>query len=214
MDNVRCTGNEGLLVNCTYLSNHNCDHSEDAGVTCGAIQCNNSDIRLVGGSNDNEGRVEVCINGTWGTVCDDLWDNDDATVVCNQLGIDGGKNFKITFACKNLIFLVAFAHTNAYFGSGTGPINMDNVRCTGNEGLLVNCTYLSTHNCAHSEDAGVTCGIQSECNDTDIRLVGGSNDNEGRVEVCFNGTWGTVCSDSWDNNDATVVCNQLGLGSS
>ena len=90
---------------------------------------------------------------------------------------------------------------------------MDNVQCTGNEELLVNCTYLSTHNCGHFEDAGVTCGA-IQCNNSDIRLVGGSNDNEGRVEVCFNGTWGTVCDDSWDNNDAIVVCNQLGLGSS
>ena len=100
MDNVQCTGNEGLLVNCTYLSTHNCGHFEDAGVTCGIHvppPCNNSDIRLVGGSNDNEGRVEVCINGTWGTVCDDDWGAPDAAVVCNQLGISGGMNFKHYF---------------------------------------------------------------------------------------------------------------------
>ena len=47
------------------------------------------------------------------------------------------------------------------------------------------------------------------CEDGTVRLQGGTSSN-GRVELCINGTWGTVCSDFWDNHDASVVCSQLG----
>ena len=53
------------------------------------------------------------------------------------------------------------------------------------------------------------CSSTVVCQDGDIRLEGGSTSNQGRIEVCMNETWGTVCHDSWDTTDARVVCRQL-----
>ncbi|XP_071798713.1 scavenger receptor cysteine-rich domain-containing group B protein-like isoform X2 [Asterias amurensis] len=154
-------------------------------------------IRLQGGLTDFEGRVEIYYQGSWGTICDDQWDNNDATVVCQQLGYLG----------------TAVAKTEAFFGEGTGDIVLDDVDCVGTESFLGRCQAkpLGDHNCGHGEDAGVVCSSPGGEVGNSIRLVGGSNDLEGRVEVFYKGAWGTVCDDEWDIRDAGVVCRQLGF---
>ena len=51
--------------------------------------------------------------------------------------------------------------------------------------------------------------IARECNETEVRLVDGQTPDDGRVEICLNGLWGSVCDDRWDIRDAEVVCRQL-----
>ncbi|KFO99542.1 Deleted in malignant brain tumors 1 protein, partial [Calypte anna] len=100
-------------------------------------------LRLSGGLNGCEGRVELERGSIWGTVCDDLWDLRDAEVVCRQLG------------CGRPMA----APGNARFGQGSGPIFLDDVECRGDEPSLQVCQHRGwgVHDCTHSEDASVVC---------------------------------------------------------
>ena len=145
-------------------------------------------------------------------MCDDLWDDNDATVICKQLGYSRGS-----------------ARVSAYFGEGSGLMLLDDVNCNGRESSILDCNQrkFSEHDCKHQEDAGVVCAGESSngmymlgllknnelsCLFFTVRLVDGSSSNEGRVEVYYNGRWGTVCNDGWNDNYASLVCTQLGFG--
>ena len=94
------------------------------------------------------GRVEVRqANGSWGTICDDQFDNREASVICKMFGYPKG-----------------IARPQAYFGQGTGLILMDDVECNGNEMSIFDCSYrdMNNHNCGHGEDSGVECSVEGE----------------------------------------------------
>ena len=122
---------------------------------------------MVGGNVGNEGRVEICLNNEWGTICDDNWSTNDAEVACSVLGFGyTGKTlhrFRLhrQFEVKSQFFLVsdALAFGSAHFGPGSGDIFLDNVDCTGSESSLLDCPHSTSVYCfrGHSEDAGVRC---------------------------------------------------------
>ena len=127
--------------------------------------------------------MEICNSNVWGTVCDDLWGATDAQVVCRQLGLSTtGKQYcysrsESNTAAQTFSFVIQILETDlcllpvlsigvtavsrAGFGQGTGQIWLDDVACTGTESRLIDCpaNSLGSHNCAHSEDAGVRCGM-------------------------------------------------------
>jgi len=53
--------------------------------------------------------------------------------------------------------------------------------------------------------------LRANCSDGDVRLVDGTALNDGRVEICFNNAWGTICNSGFDRLDAGVICQQLGF---
>ena len=92
--------------------------------------------------------MEIYYNSTWGTVCDDLWDINDAQVVCRQLGYPSAVS----------------APLYARFGQGSGRIWLENVQCQGNENYIRHCRWSRPwgfHDCDHSEDASVICSSKS-----------------------------------------------------
>uniref|UniRef100_A0A663FHK9 SRCR domain-containing protein n=1 Tax=Aquila chrysaetos chrysaetos TaxID=223781 RepID=A0A663FHK9_AQUCH len=219
---LQCVGNESRLISCRRGSSRDqpCTHANSAVVTCTQY----TGFRLVNGSTACAGRVEVQVLGTWGTLCASHWDLSDAHVLCRQLNcgfaesIPGGE----------------------HFGRGTGPVWRDSFHCDGTEAHLRQCpvTTLGASPCSHGNNAAVVCAgecwknrarVLMPCSPVPpkavasllspgsarsrrVRLVNGSGRCAGRVEIYYQGIWGTVCDDGWDLSDAAVVCHQLGCG--
>ena len=227
LDNVNCGGTERGLINCPAnpLGTHNCGHSEDAGVRCGATVttpttnttttyvCEQGAIRLKAGSSSTNGRVEICNNNTWGAVCRNLWNNVDAHVACRQLGLPSSSNVICCILCILKSLLSTGATVRSFYGYeyGVERFWLNEVSCTGTESRLVDCpsSGLGAYRCGGSS-ARVTCSGAITCAQGAIRLQGGTA-NSGRVEICNSFIWGTVCDDLWNNTNTRVACRQLGF---
>ncbi|XP_054371058.1 antigen WC1.1-like [Molothrus ater] len=186
-----CRGTEDALEQCSHegWGQHFCSHQSDVGVTCtDAVE-----LRLAGGGSPCAGRVEVKLQGHWGTVVDDSWDMADAEVVCQQLGC--GSASGAFFALD-------------HFGVGVGPISLALVNCSGDEATLWDCKIRGWGPYSinlHGSDTAVVCQGFSQ-------LVGGDGACAGRLEVRQGRAWVGVCEDEVDMKVAQVVCRELGCG--
>ncbi|XP_072182170.1 uncharacterized protein [Diadema setosum] len=142
--NITCFGTNGLGPTSTHVTH------------CPTRRIK---VRLVGGPNEKEGRVEIFCDGLWGTMCDYGLDLKEAHAVCRQLGYPRASAY----------------FTNAHFGQGSGPIWLDHgVYCpTGNENSLLECFRLpwgcyhsAWSSCGHDDDVGVRC--EGERNETAV----------------------------------------------
>ena len=194
LNNVNCGGRtEQYIGECSLEGwrNHNCSHQQDVAVSCTENTAVTS-VRLAGGSSST-GRLEVFHDGLWGTVCGDFFTAAAASVVCNMLRLGPGTKI----------------HNSRYITS-EGQIWLDDVRCNGTETDIAKCAHSDwgVHNCQHNDDVAISCALTK----VEVRLNGGRDPREGRLEVFHNGTWRSVCRDRFNDAAARVVCNMLGFG--
>ncbi|XP_069054161.1 scavenger receptor cysteine-rich type 1 protein M130-like [Lepisosteus oculatus] len=176
LDEVGCLGNESSLGECSsaWWGQHDCGHKEDVRILC-------SDHTLLRLSAGCSGQAEVYYNGTWGSICANSMTDSTVAVICKQLGC-GDKG--------------TVRETNSRLSPD--PKWLDFVSCRKHDSTLWQCpsSPWGQNDCTDREVAEITCSVPLA-----LRLAGGTNCS-GRVELRYEGSWGTVCDDSWDLQDA------------
>lgn len=184
---VGCVGNESSLLDCAAQLT-NCNHMEDAGVYCfGSIE---APITL-----GNNGLVMIQYSSEVKPICAVGWDTTAANVACRQLGFS---------SATSASSLTEQMETQAW---------LTDIRCNGDETVLSYCRHSGflRQNCPNNRFAGVSCSTERLVSVPYVqsRLVDGSARN-GRLEVYYEGEWGSVCPTDWRYSNALVVCRQLG----
>ncbi|KAF1654381.1 Scavenger receptor cysteine-rich domain-containing protein SCART1, partial [Aptenodytes patagonicus] len=153
--------------------------------------------RLANGSTTCSGRVELLHGGTWGTLCDYLWDLSAATALCQQL--DCGVALLIP--------------SGQSFGKGNGSFWNGTFSCKKNSSRLRDCpvNVLGHDECPAGKDARVACSGEQWKGCPGARLVNGTTCS-GRVEIRHGDTWGRLCHSHWNLQAASVLCHQLNCG--
>ncbi|CAH1267016.1 DMBT1 [Branchiostoma lanceolatum] len=166
---------------------------------------NAGNIRLVDWPLSNFGKLEVYNNATWRSVCEHNWDDDMTEVVCEILDYPGARNYTTSgylFGQEESVVLNASVSCNTS-SNVTANVTTDN--CTW---AMFTDGYLCHHEL--TEKVGIQC-------QESIRLVNGSTEYEGRVEIFHENRWGTICDHPfklpwkrWGLHETLVACQQLG----
>ncbi|WAR21587.1 DMBT1-like protein, partial [Mya arenaria] len=237
-DRLRCSGTELSIDDCYSITGEQCLHNQDVAIVCSACPssedfyfgefqnisvvnnvqvyhglCGNgtseyefayicatdgvwyprnnscrhldiTDIRFTDGLGLYDGIVEVLVGDTWGSTCDNEYTL--ARVVCNAIG----------------------ATVRSYGPKySTTPPFLDGLICERFDSGINNCSYNTFASCTYKNY--VACEVRP-LNITNIRLADGPGENAGKVELFVDGHWGKVCENSFDINDAKVLCSMLG----
>nr|XP_033781340.1 deleted in malignant brain tumors 1 protein-like isoform X2 [Geotrypetes seraphini] len=168
----------------------------DAGVVCSLSGI--SSVRLLNGPNMCTGRLEVAIGNDSGAVCNDAWGSQDAAVVCKELKCGAA---------------MEMPSEDPTMSSPSGHVLLTSAFCSGSELSMSKCGTRMTSSgapCTLSGEVEVNCAPNS--GSLSLRLMDGVGSCDGRVEVQYNGTWGSVSQFHWDMEEARVVCRQQRCG--
>eukprot|EP00731_Ephydatia_muelleri_P030563 Em0022g77a len=193
---IRCLGTESSIAQCSQEYYSEAQNVSDAGIYCPFVSsnCTDGSVRLVNGVDAKTGKLEICVEGVYGGVCNEHWTKSGSEVICKQLGLSSTNSTSFNWGPIVLGSSLAFS-----------------VSCTGIEKAVNRCSIRPAPSMGCTDAAGVRCIGADQCAHGAVRLADGDGPNEGRVELCIRGKWGSVCDDYWDNAAAKVVCRQLGF---
>ena len=246
MERIICLGTESALLDCSTevpIGYANCGYDQMLSMNCqcewnsiivvnfyklktsyfsaiGGTNCTYGDVRLADYRySRSEGRVEVCYNGEWGSVCSHGWSGVESTAVCKQLGYDG-------YASQYSF--------NYYYNVNQGSIWLTSVACSNSNTSLLSCAYSTdTSDCTHSDDVIIRCYCkcflvlwpalnsaiiliakdESHCLNGTVKLWSAYDstlDNEGIVLVCKDGRWYPMRNNYGNCRELEIVCNSIG----
>ncbi|WAQ95384.1 DMBT1-like protein, partial [Mya arenaria] len=202
IDELRCQGTEQDILECKsneWLSPTNCQHNEDAAV------------RLQGSPQKFVGRLEILKGAEWKGVCSNGFNNNTATVVCKSLGFERGYSYfagvldiqqstDMQFRLTNGPSVKAGQVEVMYKGSWIGFCTNQQIGVFEANMICEKLGYNQRYTLHHVNSYNST-----------VRLVNGTSERSGRVEILHQGRWGTICADHFDIHVADVVCRKAGI---